>query len=209
MRSRAVAASDDESAEEAALLAARLRLFLESAQGADHTVAAIAPGESPALVAVHRAPVRLLRRVFDTTDTTFLVSATLAAPAARSSPNDLLRALGIGPGASRPRRVNGAGWADLQPRRYGEMHFRFADRAVPAPIRYVDDVPVSDPMYLDYVAGAIEAARTNGRALVLCTSYGLADALAERVRDAILHLRGTRLGSWLDAFRADPRTRCC
>ena len=198
------AASDEESAEEAALLAARLRLFLESAQGAKHVVAAIAPGESPALVVVHRAPVRLLRRVFDTCDTTFLVSATLAAPAARSSPNDLLRTLGIGPGASRPRRVNGAGWADLQPRRYGEMHFRFADRAVPAAIRYVGDAPVSDPVHLDYVAGAIKAARSTGRVLVLCTSYGLGEKLAERVRDAILHVRGTRLGSWLDAFRADP-----
>ena len=197
-------APDDESAEEAALLAARLRLFLECAQGDGHAAAAIAPGKPPVLAVVHRAPVRLLRRVFDTTETAFLVSATLAPPAARPSPNDLLCALGIGPGARKPGRVNGAGWADLQPARYGAMDFRFADRAVPAPIRWVDDAPVSDPAHLDYVAGAIEAARRSGRVLVLCTSYALGRELGERVPEAIVHARGTRLASWLGAFRSDP-----
>ena len=198
------AAPDDEDAEEAALLAARLRLFLDCAQGDTHALAALVPGEPPALAVVHRAPVRLLRRVFDTTQATFLVSATLAAPSPRSSPNDLLRAFGIGPGERRPGRVNAAGWADLQPRRYGAMAFRFADRAVPAPIHLVDDTPVSDPAHLDYVAGAIEEARKSGRVLVLCTSYALAGALAARAREAIVHVRGTRLASRLEAFRQDP-----
>ena len=198
------AAPDDESAEEAALLAARLRLFLDCAQGNLHALAAIAPGESPVLAVVHRAPVRLLRRVFDTTQAAFLVSATLAAPGARSGPNDLLRALGIGPGERRPGRINAAGWADLQPRRYGAMAFRFADRAVPAPIRLVDNAPVSDPVHLDYVAAALEEARTSGRVLVLYTSYALGEALAARVRGAIVHARGTRLASRLEAFRRDP-----
>ena len=197
------AAWDDEAAEEAAVLAARLQSFLQCALGNDGGAAAIAPGVTPALAVVHRAPVRLLRHVFDTTQTTFLVSATLAAPAARPNPNDLLRALGIGPGTRGSARINGAGWADLQPRRYGEMDFRFADRAVPTPICQIDDAPVSDPVHLDYVAQAIEAARQSGRVLVLCTSYQLAGELAARVRHAVTHACGTRLASWLEAFRAD------
>ena len=197
------AGADDDAAEEAALLAARLRTFLECADGGTVATAAIAPGETPALAVVHRAPVRLLRHVFDTTQAAFLVSATLAAPGARSSPNDLLRALGIGPGTRAPTRLNAPGWADLQPTRYGEMDFRFADRSVPAPIRHLDGAPVSDPGHLDYVAQAIEAARKSGRVLVLCTSYRLAEELAARVRGAVAHPRGTRLASWLEAFRAD------
>ena len=198
------AVPDDEDAEEAALLAARLRLVLDCAQGDTHALAALVPGKPPALAVVHRAPVRLLRRVFDTTQAAFLVSATLAAPGPRSGPNDLLRALGIGPGERRPGRINAAGWADLQPRRYGAMAFRFADRAVPAPIRCVDDTPVADPVHLDYVAAALEEARKSGRVLVLCTSYALAEALATRAPGAILHACGTRLASWLEAFRRDP-----
>ena len=201
----AVATDDDEGAEEEALLTARLRRFLGCARGDAHTLAAIAPGQPPALAVVHRAPVRLLRRVFDTSRAAFLVSATLAAPGARSSPNDLLRALGIGPGERRPGRMNAVGWVDLQPRRYGEMAFRFADRAVPAPIRLVDGTPVSDPVHLDYVATAIEEARTSGRVLVLCTSYALAEALGARVREPIVHARGARLASRLAAFRADAQ----
>ena len=200
----AAATEDDESAEEA-LLAARLRLFLDCAQGDAHTLAAVAPGEPPALAVVHRAPARLLRRVFDTSRAAFLVSATLAAPGARSSPNDLLRALGIGPGERRPGRMNAVGWVDLQPRRYGEMAFRFADRAVPAPMRLVDGTPVADPVHLDYVAEAIEEARTSGRVLVLCTSYALAETLGARVREPIVHARGARLASRLAAFRADAQ----
>ena len=198
------APADEDAAEEAALLAARLRAFVECAHADTGAVAAIAPGEPPALAVVHRAPVRWLRRVFDTAKVAFLVSATLATPAARASPNALLRALGIGPGAQAPGRINAPGWADLQPRRYGEMAFRFADRAAPAPIRLVDGAPVSDPGHLDYVALAIEAARRSGRVLVLCTSYRLAAELAPRVRNPIAHARGGRLGSRLDAFRADP-----
>ena len=199
------APADEDAAEEAALLAARLRAFVECAHADTGAVAAIAPGEPPALAVVHRAPVRWLRRVFDTAKAAFLVSATLATPAARASPNALLRALGIGPGAQAPGRINAPGWADLQPRRYGaKWTFRFADRAAPAPIRRVDGAPVSDPGHLDYVALAIEAARRSGRVLVLCTSYRLAGELAPRVRDAIAHAQGERLASRLDAFRADP-----
>ena len=197
------AAADEDAAEEAALLAARLRAFLECADDGAVATAAIACGETPALAVVHHAPVRLLRRVFDTTRAAFLVSATLAVPGARPSPNDLLRALGLGPGARAPGRINAPGWADLQPRRYGAMDFRFADRSAPEPIRHVDGAPVSDPGHLDYVARAIEAARESGRVLVLCTSYALAEELAARGRDALVHVRGTRLASWLEAFRAD------
>ena len=71
------------------------------------------------------------------------------------------------------------------------------------PIRHVDGAPVSDPGHLDYVARAIEAARESGRVLVLCTSYALAEELAARGRDAIVHVRGTRLASWVEAFRTD------
>ena len=200
------APTDEDAAEESALLAARLRAFVECAHADTRAVAAIAPGEPPALAVVHRAPVRWLRRVFDTATTAFLVSATLAAPAARPSPNALLRVLGLGPGAKAPGRVNAPGWADLQPRRYGAMDFRFADRAAPAPFRRVDGAPVSDPGHLDYVAQAIEAARRSGRVLVLCTSYRLAGELVPRVRDAIAHARGERLASRLDAFRADANS---
>ena len=83
------------------------------------------------------------------------------------------------------------------------MDFRFADRSVAAPIRHVDGAPVSDPAHLDYVAQAIEAARESGRVLVPCTSYRLAEELGARVPDAVAHARGTRLASWLEAFRAD------
>lgn len=197
------APADEDAAEDAELLAARLRAFIESAQADTRAVAAIAPGDPPALAVVNRAPVRLLRRVFDTAKTAFLVSATLAVPAARPSPNALLRALGIGPGAPAPGRLNAPGWADLQPRHYGAMDFRFADRAAPAPIRPVDGAPVSDPGHLDYVARAIGAARRSGRVLVLCTSYQLAGELALRLRNPIAHARGERLASRLDAFRAD------
>ena len=197
------APTDEDAAEESALLTARLRAFVEGAHADTRAVAAIAPGDPPSLTIVHRAPVRLLRRVFDTAKAAFVVSATLAVPAARPSPNALLRALGIGPGAPAPGRINAPGWADLQPRRYGAMDFRFADRAAPAPIRRVDGAPVSNPGHLDYVAQAIEAARRSGRVLVLCTSYRLAAELALRVPGAIEHARGERLASRLDAYRAD------
>ena len=203
MRSRPPRSQTEDAAEESTLLAARLRAFDECAHADTRAVAAIAPGDPPSLAVVHHAPVRLLRRVFDTAETVFLVSATLAVPAARPNPNALLRALGIGPGTSAPGRINAPGWADLQPRRYGAMDFRFADGAAPAPIRSIDGTPVSDPGHLDYVAQAIEAARRSGRVLVLCTSYRLASDLALRVPGVLAHPRGERLASRLDAFRAD------
>ena len=147
---------------------------------------------------------RLLRRLVQRTQAAFFVSATLAAPAARPSPNDLLRALGIAPGMRTTARINFAGWADLEPRRYGRMHFRFADRSVPGPFEPGRDPPVSHREHLDYVARAIGEARRSGRVLVLCTSYDLVRELAERVPDPLVHVRGTRLGSCLDAFGADP-----
>ena len=198
------APTDEDAAEESALLAARLRAFVECAHArhprrgrhrARRATGARRRAPRPGAVASPRVRHR--------DQVTFLVSATLAAPAARPSPNALMRALGIGPGAKAPGRVNAPGWADLQPRRYGAMDFRFADRAAPAPFRHVDGAPVSDPGHLDYVAQAIETARRSGRVLVLCTSYRLAGELAPRVRDAIAHARGERLASRLDAFRAD------
>ena len=85
------------------------------------------------------------------------------------------------------------------------MGFRFADRAVPGPFERDRDPPVSHPAHLDYVARAIEEARKSGRVLVLCTSYALVNELAKRVSSPVVHVRGARLGSCLDAFRADRR----
>ena len=198
------APSDDDAAEEAALLRARLAYF-EACAGSGRAIAAVAAGATPALAVVHREPVRLLRRLVQRTQAAFFVSATLAAPAARPSPNDLLRALGIAPGMRTPARINFAGWADLEPRRYGRMHFRFADRSVPGPFDPGRDPPAAHPAHLDYVARAIGEARRSGRVLVLCTSYDLARELAARVPGPLVQVRGTRLGSCLDAFRADPR----
>ena len=198
------APSDDDAAEEAALLRARLAYF-EACAGSGRAIAAVAAGATPALAVVHREPVRLLRRLVQRTQAAFFVSATLAAPAARPSPNDLLRALGIAPGMRTPARINFAGWADLEPRRYGRMHFRFADRSVPGPFDPGRDPPAAHPAHLDYVARAIGEARQSGRVLVLCTSYDLVRELAARVPDPLVQVRGTRLGSCLDAFRADPR----
>ena len=158
-----------------------------------------------ACVVVHREPVRLVRGLLNRTRAAFFVSATLAAPAVRPSPNDFLRALGIAPGMRAPARLNFAGWAELEPRRYGRMGFRFADRAVPGPFERDRDPPVSHPAHLDYVARAIEEARKSGRVLVLCTSYALVDERAKRVSSPVVHVRGARLGSCLDAFRADRR----
>ena len=194
---------DEALVEEALLLRARLASFLDGAHDA-HAVAALVAGPAPALAVVHREPVRLLRHVFAHARAAFLVSATLAAPSARPHPNDLLRALGIAPGMRTPARLHFEGWTDLAPRRYGRMRFRFADRATPGPFRRDGDIPVADPRHLDYVARAIEAARTTGRVLVLCTSYPLAHELAARVPRAIAHRRGARLASCLGAFRAHP-----
>ena len=92
--------------------------------------------------------------------------------------NDFVRALGIVPGIRAPARLNFAGWAELEPRRYGRMEFRFADRAVPGLFERDRDPPVSHPAPLDYVARAIEEARKSGRVLVQCTSYALVGELA-------------------------------
>ena len=194
---------DNDAAEEAGLLRARLRYYARSAESR-HAIAAIAAGPVPALAVVHREPVRLLRRLLAGANTAFFVSATLAVPAARPSPNRFLRALGIAPGMRFPARLNGPGWTDLEPRRYGTMHFRFADRTVPGPFHRDREPPAAHPAHLDYVARAIEAARNTGRVLVLCTSHVLVDELAKRVRTPIVHTRGTRLASCLEPFRAKP-----
>ena len=197
---------DDDMAQEGKLLQARLRYFHDSAESGE-AVAAIAAGATPALAVVHREPVRILRHVFEKTRAAFFVSATLAAPAANPTPNDLLRAFGVAPGMKTPARINYAGWSDLQPARYGRMRFRFADRSVPGPFKRDDDDDdraVADPRHLQYVADAVEEARRSGRVLVQCTSYALADELGARVPRAIVHMRGARLGAYLDAFRAAP-----
>ena len=167
------APAEGDAAEASGLLRARLAYF-EACAASEHAIAAIAAGEAPSLAVVHREPARLLGRLLARTGAAFFASATLAAPAATPSPNDLLRALGIAPGMRAPVRINFAGWADLEPRRFGRMRFRFADRSVPGPFAYGDeDDPVSHPAHLDYVARAIEEARRSGRVLVLCTSYAL------------------------------------
>ena len=198
------ASAKDDVAEEAELLRERLAYFEASAQS-PFAMAAIAAGGNPALAVIHREPVRLLRRLLRRTRAAFFVSATLAAPSATSSPNDFLRALGIAPGMRAPARLNFAGWRDLEPRRFGRMRFRFADRSIPGPFDRGAEGPVSHRGHIEYVARAIEEARKTGRVLVLCTSYALVDELAAGLADAIVHVRGARLGSCLDAFRADAR----
>ena len=198
------APAEGDAAEEAELLRARLAYF-EACAASEHVIAAIAAGDPPSLAVVHREPARLLKRLVAKSGAAFFVSATLAAPAAVPSPNDLLRALGIAPGMGAPARLNFAGWAELEPRRFGRMAFRFADRAVPGPFERGDAEPVAHPAHLAYVARAIEKARKSGRVLVLCTSYRLVDELAARLAGAIVHVRGTRLASRLEAFRASER----
>ena len=197
-------AAKGDAAEEGALLRARLAYFEACAAG-EHAIAAIVAGDPPSLAVVHREPVRLLRRLLARSGSAFFVSATLAAPSATPTPNEFLRVLGIAPGMRSCARLNSAGWADLEPRRHGRMRFRFADRAVPGPFKRDGADPVAHPAHLRYVARAIEEARRSGRVLVLCTSYGLAKALAARVADVVLHARGTRLAGCLDAFRASER----
>ena len=194
---------DDDAAEEAGLLRSRLRYFARCAQS-PHATAAIAAGPVPALAVVHHEPVRLVRRLLAGANAVFFVSATLAVPAPRPSPNRFLRTLGLAPGMHARARLNGPGWADLEPRRYGTVHFRFADRAVPGPFQREREPPAAHPAHLDYVASAIDEARKTGRVLVLCTSYRLADELASRVRTPTVHVHGTRLASCLESFRAEP-----
>ena len=196
---RAVA-SDEETAEEAENLVARLASFDECARS-NHTIAAIAAGPTPALAVIHREPVRVLRRLLETTPAVFFVSATLAVPGARPNPNGLLKTLGIAPGTRGSAAVRFSPWANLEPRQYGRMRFRFAARAVPSPFEPGRDPAVAHPAHLDYVARAITEARTSGRVLVLCTSHDLVGELAERVTDPVVHARGARLASCIDAFR--------
>ena len=145
------------------------------------------------------------RHVFEKAEAAFFVSATLAAPSASPHPNDLLRAFGIAPGTKTPARINYAGWNDLQPRRYGRMRFRFADRSVPGPFRRgEDDSAEADPAHLRYVASAVEEARKSGRVLVLCTSYALAEELGSRVEAAIVTNEAPACTATLDAFRTAP-----
>ena len=195
---------EGDAAEEGALLRARLAYFEACAAG-EHAIAAIVAGDPPSLAVVHREPVRLLRRLLARSGAAFFVSATLAAPSAAPNPNEFLRVLGIAPGMRAGARLNFAGWADLEPRRHGRMRFRFADRAVPGPFERGAAEPVAHPAHLGYVARAIEEARRSGRVLVLCTSYGLAEALAARLAGVVVHARGTRLAGCLDAFRASER----
>ena len=192
--------AESDAAEEGALLRARLAYFEACAAG-EHAIAALVAGDPPSLAVVHREPVRLLRRLLARSGAAFFVSATLAAPSATPNPNEFLRVLGMRAGA----RLNFAGWADLEPRRHGRMQFRFADRAVPGPFERGAAEPVAHPAHLGYVARAIEEARRSGRVLVLCTSYGLAEALAARLAGVVVHARGTRLAGCLDAFRASER----
>lgn len=197
---------DDDLAEEAQLLQARLKYFLDSAESGK-AVAALSAGASPALAVVHREPVRLLRHVFEKAGAAFFVSATLAAPSENPNPNDLLRAFGIAPGMKTPAKINYEAWGNLEPRQYGRMQFRFADRSVPSPfIREVDDSAdaQADPEHLRYVVSAIEEARKSGRVLVLCTSYKLAEEIGACVKSSIVHARGTLLRTCLDEFRAAP-----
>ena len=195
---------DDGPDGEADLLRARLAYFIRSAERGS-AIAAIAAGPTPALAVVHREPVRVLRRLLAGAHAALFASATLAAPAARPTPNDLLHALGIAPGMRPPARTRAPAWTVLEPRRFGWMRLRFADRAVSGPFETGRDPPAAHPAHLDYVASAIEEARKTGRVLVLATSHALVDELAARVQDPLVHRRGNRLRSVLDPFRANPR----
>ena len=90
--------------------------YFEACAESEAAIAAIAAGPAPALAVVYREPVRLVRGLLNRTKAAFFVSATLAAPAVRPSPNDFPRALGIAPGMRAPARLNFAGWAELEPR---------------------------------------------------------------------------------------------
>ena len=194
------APSDEDVAEEAENLLARLAHFDACARSGD-AIAAIAAGPTPGLAVVHREPVRVLRRLIEMTPATFFVSATLGVPQARPNPNEFLRTLGIGPGTRGHAAVRFAAWANLEPRRHGEMQFRFADRSTPGPFKPGCEPPEAHPAHLDYVARAITEARASGRVLVLCTSYDLVEELAARVTEPVVQARGARLASCIDAFR--------
>ena len=194
--------SDEDTAEEAENLLARLAHFDACARSGD-AIAAIAAGPTPALAVVHREPVRVLRRLIEMTPAVFFVSATLGVPQARPNPNEFLRTLGIGPGTRGHAAVRFAPWVNLEPRRHGEMQFRFADRSTPGPFKPGCEPPEAHPAHLDYVARAITEARASGRVLVLCTSYDLVEELAARVTEPVVQTRGARLASRLDAFRAE------
>lgn len=87
----------------------------------------------------------------------------------------------------------------VAPRRFGDMQFRLADRAVPVPL--VDGVP--QPAFFDYAAGVVRQAAATGRTLVLCASYVDAEELARRLpADAIIQHGGDRLAPLIARFRA-------
>ena len=195
------APSDEDMAEEAEHLLARLAHF-DACARSRHATTAIAAGPTPALAVVHREPVRVLQRLIETTPAAFFVSATLGVPQARPNPNAFLRTLGIAPGTRGHATVRFAPWVNLEPRRHGQMRFRFADRSLPGPFEPGRNPPVSHPAHLDCVARAITEARASGRVLVLCTSHDLVGELAARVTDPVVQDRGARLASCFDAFRA-------
>ena len=195
----------EEAAEEAALLAARLRAFLECAHADTGAVAAIAPGEPPALAVVHRAPVRWLRRVFDTAKAAFLVSATLATPAARGEPERAAPRARDWPwrtGARSHQRAR-MGRSAAQALRCDGLPVRRPRSARPHPSRRRRAGVRPRPPRLRR-AGESRPRGEAGGCWCCARATGSQGELAPRVRDAIAHAQGERLASRLDAFRADP-----
>lgn len=70
----------------------------------------------------------------------------------------------------------------IEPRRFGTLHFVFADPSAPTPHTTAGDEFAKREEWLNYAAHVIEqAAAANGRVLVLCPSYDDVEHLAPRL----------------------------
>ena len=104
------------------------------------------------------------------------------------------------------------------PRKFGNLHFVFADPAMSSPARRSQedeegDVNITDASWLAYAAqGVAAAALRGGRCLVLTTSFHDTEArtlLRGFGHAPIEHKRGQRLAECIDAFRLDEAGTCC
>lgn len=138
-----------------------------------------------------------------------LVSATLA-PNDQNDFTELLRRVGVFSGNA---NFDAQASQVIALDEFGAMRFALADRAVPAPFAgngtdneaEPDRRPTLNPQWIDYVVAGIEAAwGEGGRVLVLTASYADADAIGSKLRDVLVHGRGTKLGYWIEQFKAAP-----
>ncbi len=207
------ATDDDELIEDMRWLRADLSSWMRAAAGHNYRVAVATASPSrrrPALVTVATQPARVLGRLWRrgrNDQEPFLrsvvfTSATLSTPGATTSFGDFLRALGAAPGWA---NYASARSTTLEPPSFGSMSFVLASRKVSAPFRDTEDGEgvELDPAWLDYVrVGVREAMSRGGRVLVLAASYADAQAIGERVEDALVHRKGLSLAPLLEAYRA-------